>query len=171
MFPPASDFMKSLYLFSLILSSHFIRLEPVKILLCGGYDAHPRQTQKAEQTVPVLHPSFQSEHPWHPASLSAHPSGNSPESVQVPDLRLIIKNPGIIQNCFHQSFCPWILPVRVKLYPYFTDPEVYPPVCRKIITAGKQITDKRRIRAFPFCKMINFQISRKTYHLSVTPLL
>ena len=118
MFPPASDFMKSLYLFSLILSSHFIRLEPVKILLCGGYDAHP--------------------------------SGNSPESVQVPDLRLIIKNPGIIQNCFHQSFCPWILPVRVKLYPYFTDPEVYPPVCRKIITAGKQITDKRRIRAFPF---------------------
>ena len=98
-------------------------------------------------------------------------SGNSPESVQVPDLRLIIKNPGIIQNCFHQSFCPWILPVRVKLYPYFTDPEVYPPVCRKIITAGKQITDKRRIRALPFCKMINFQISRKTYHLSVTPLL
>ena len=139
MFPPASDFMKSLYLFSLILSSHFIRLEPVKILLCSGYDAHP--------------------------------SGNSPESVQVPDLRLIIKNPGIIQNCFHQSFCPWILPVRVKLYPYFTDPEVYPTVCRKIITAGKQITDKRRIRAFPFCKMINFQISRKTYHLSVTPLL
>ena len=171
MFPPASDFMKSLYLFSLILSSHFIRLEPVKILLCGGYDAHPRQTQKAGQTVPVLHPSFQSEHPWHPASLSAHPSGNSPESVQVPDLRLIIKNPGIIQNCFHQSFCPWILPVRVKLYPYFTDPEVYLPVCRKIITAGKQITDKRRIRALPFCKMINFQISRKTYHLSVTPLL
>ena len=106
MFPPASDFMKSLYLFSLILSSHFIRLEPVKILLCGGYDAHSRQTQKAGQTVPVLHPSFQSEHPWHPASLSAHPSGNSPESVQVPDLRLIIKNPGIIQNCFHQSFCP-----------------------------------------------------------------
>ena len=139
MFPPASDFMKSLYLFSLILSSHFIRLEPVKILLCGGYDAHP--------------------------------SGNSPESVQVPDLRLIIKNPGIIQNCFHQSFCHWILPVRVKLYPYFTDPEVYPPVCRKIVTAGKQITDKRRIRALPFCKMINFQISRKTYHLSVTPLL
>ena len=36
MFPPASDFMKSLYLFSLILSSHFIRLEPVKILLCGN---------------------------------------------------------------------------------------------------------------------------------------
>ena len=171
MFPPASDFMKSLYLFSLILSSHFIRLEPVKILLCGGYDAHPRQTQKAGQTVPVLHPSFQSEHPWHPASLSAHPSGNSPESVQVPDLRLIIKNPGIIQNCFHQGFCPWILPVRVKLYPYFTDPEIYPSVCRKIITAGKQITDKRRIRAFPFCKMINFQISRKTYHLSVTSLL
>ena len=103
MFTPASDFMKSLYLFSLILSSHFIRSEPVKILLCGGYDAHPRQTQKAGQTVPVLHPSFQSEHPWHPTSLSAHPSGNSPESVQVPDLRLIIKNPGIIQNCFHQS--------------------------------------------------------------------
>ena len=158
MFPPASDFMKSLYLFSLILSSHFIRLEPVKILLYGGYDAHPRQTQKAGQTVPVLHPSFQSEH-----LLSQHiRPGNSPESVQVPDLRLIIKNPGIIQNCFHQSFCPWILPVRVKLYPYFTDPEVNPPVCRKIITAGKQITDKRRIWAFPFCKMINFQISRKT---------
>ena len=36
MFPPASDFMKSLYLFSLILSSHFIRSEPVKILLCGN---------------------------------------------------------------------------------------------------------------------------------------
>ena len=36
MFPPASDFMKSLYLFSLILSSHFIRLEPVKILLRGN---------------------------------------------------------------------------------------------------------------------------------------
>ena len=88
-----------------------------------------------------------------------------------PDLRLIIKNPGIIQNRFHQSFCPWILPVRVKFYPYFTDPEGYPPVCRKIVTAGKQITDKRRIRALPFCKMINFQISRKTYHLSVTPLL
>jgi len=31
MFPPASDFMKSLYLFSLILSSHFIRSEPVKL--------------------------------------------------------------------------------------------------------------------------------------------
>ena len=28
-------------------------------------------------------------------------------------LRLIIKNPGIIQNCFHQGFCPGILPVRV----------------------------------------------------------
>ena len=50
MLPPVSDFMKSLYLFSLILSSHFIRSEPVKILLCGGYDAHPRQTQKAGQT-------------------------------------------------------------------------------------------------------------------------
>jgi hypothetical protein len=36
MFPPASDFMKSLYLFSLILSSHFIRSEPVKILLRGN---------------------------------------------------------------------------------------------------------------------------------------
>ena len=36
MFPPASDFMKSLYLFSLILSSHFIRPEPVKILLRGN---------------------------------------------------------------------------------------------------------------------------------------
>jgi len=33
MFPPASDFMKSLYLFSLILSSHFIRSEPVKTFL------------------------------------------------------------------------------------------------------------------------------------------
>ena len=138
MFPPASDFMKSLYLFSLILSSHFIRLEPVKILLCGGYDAHPRQTQKAGQTVPVLHPSFQSEHPWHPASLSAHPSGNSPESVQVPDLRLIIKNPDIIQNCFHQSFCPWILPVRVKLYPYFTNPEVYRPSAEKLSLTGNR---------------------------------
>lgn len=31
MFPPASDFMKSLYLFSLILSSHFIRSEPVEL--------------------------------------------------------------------------------------------------------------------------------------------
>ena len=36
MFPPASDFMKSLYLFSLILSSDFIRSEPVKILLRGN---------------------------------------------------------------------------------------------------------------------------------------
>ena len=131
MFPPASDFMKSLYLFSLILSSHFIRLEPVKSLLCGGYDAHPRQNQKAGQTGPVLHPSFQSEHPWHPASLSAHPSGNSPESVQVPDLRLIIKS-----RHHPELFPPELLPLDpsgpCKLYPYFTDPEVYPPVCRKL---------------------------------------
>lgn len=118
--------------------------------------------------MPVLHPSFQSEHPWHPASLSAHPSGNSPESVQVPDLRLIIKIPASSRTVSTRASA-LILPVRVKLYPYFTDPEVYPPVCRKIVTAGKQITDKRRIRALPFCKMINFQISRKTYHLSVTP--
>ena len=58
MLPPVSDFMKSLYLFSLILSSHFIRLEPVKSLLCGGYDAHPRQNQKAGQTGPVSASEF-----------------------------------------------------------------------------------------------------------------
>ena len=138
MLPPASDFMKSLYLFSLILSSHFIRLEPVKILLCGGYDAHPRQTQKAGQTVPVLHPSFQSEHPWHPASLSAHPSGNSPESVQVPDLRLIIKIPASSRTVSTRASAPWILPVRVKLYPYFTDPEVYPPSAEKLSLPGSR---------------------------------
>ena len=85
MFPPASDFMKSLYLFSLILSSHFIRLEPVKILLCGNLSP----------SLILIIPAFHKHIIHHPDS----------QQIQIPDGNPQLHTPEKKQGSCHFTVC------------------------------------------------------------------
>ena len=136
MFPPASDFMKSLYPFSLILSSHFIRSEPVKILLCGNL------SPSFVLIIPALH-----KHIIH------HPDS---QQIQISDGNSQLHTPEKKQGSCHFTVCCMKFFLASTSVLMFTDPpqlnqlrqNLINTECIKLIQPVLRIIWDRRIRMF-----------------------
>ena len=63
-----------------------------------------------------------------------------------PCFRLPVKNTMGVQHIFQLLFQRQVLIVCIQFHPHLIDFKVHPPVRRKMVAAGEQVTDKGRLR-------------------------